>query len=229
MMYQQRPPPRQDAERDREPWLPEALRDDPVRRVDGAVSRARPPDWYLVVDEMGDGYCQLTVDPWPTRDAHGRFTFADEDTKVLTVDRADFYQTVVDHRRSQYPRDVEAAERRIRIGDVLAVYTHPWTVAPPRDPSPSDPDETSDPGGADRQFNFKDVWVGHVRTEVSRLVDVTADARQVSHAAAEAAATGTLTVGEAHKLGFQMGEAYQAPQRGTPISGPEDEPPLQEF
>lgn len=230
-MYQQRPQPEPGERSALAAWLPEMLREavDELPGWDDARVLVQPssqyqdiearPDRYLVVDELGDGYCRLTVDPWPMRDGSGRLWFGSAETDVLTVDLADFQRTVDHHRRRYLGEEDEAAERPIRIGDTFAVYTDPRRVArefADRDRS-SEPPEPDDP--------FDKMWRREIGSEPARLVDVTAAARQASHAAAEAAATGTLTQLEAFELGYDQ----QASPRDTSGFGPEDEPPLQGF
>jgi hypothetical protein len=199
-MYEQRAEKAADHFEPQGPWQPSAL---PTIPADSA-ERERIGPWYVVVDELlGDG-CRFAVEVWPDVDADGRLVFDPERTALHWVDRKAAH-SVIERARSE-GRETEAADaagRELRIGDVFAVWltgARGLEISPPLAPdgSPGElagPDATPDGEPA------------------AGMVDVTASARVVTQAAADAVGAGDLTPEDLSELGIPdsaMEEAQSA-------------------
>lgn len=188
--------------------------------------------WYVVVDELEDERCQLTMDPWPTTDADGRLRF---DPDVATVDAPisrPLLAALVGAARAR--QGLPAADRAIRIGDVFAVDVTllSWILddvdlgaAWLRDPDADAGRElraSLDPG---RRPDF-DVFLaaseegGSARSLPEmvgdRILDVTAEARDLAHAAADEAATGVLEATDVARLDLLVQQPDPPPGAGQP-------------
>lgn len=150
------------------------------------------PDWYVVVDELEDDHARLTVDPWPDVDAVGRLAFVQGvETETVTVEPSEFHELVARERLAAASGDEEAARRALRIGDAFAVW--------------------GDHGIRDEGHRHPRITADHVVTAV-HVVDVTASARLVTHAAVEAAAAGMVAP-----------QVAQVLERGDPDDEPTEE------
>jgi hypothetical protein len=186
------------------PWRPHRLR--PAAVGDGGAAtyagapRPTPsgtPDLYVVVDELDELGCRLAVDAWPATDGDGRLVFA-HDSSLVTVPPNELHAALSAARRQQ---DEAAADRPLRIGDVIAVWWGPIARSlglprPTAEPEVGPPDD-------------------HVAPAVE-LLDVTADARAAANTAAQAASADVLEADELRGYGFDDLD-------GAPIDPPPDE------
>ncbi len=85
--------------------------DSPLSTVRVAV--LEPRTWYAVVDEIVDSAVKVTFDEWPTTDRVGRLIFSGDT-------RTHWFQLTEIREYADRGRD---ASRRLRIGDVFAIYT----------------------------------------------------------------------------------------------------------
>lgn len=162
--------------------------------------------WYVVVDEVHGGWCRLTVDVWPEVDADGRLVFDIDRTSAHWV-LADRLHAVISQARAAAaagPEDAAAADRPLRIGDVFALWPRAADLLD-LDPPLRAPDAA-------------EVGAGPPNEPSEGLVDITAAARAITHAAVDAVAAGDLTVEDLRQLGIPLsavqGEADEAgPQR----------------
>lgn len=182
--------------------------------------------WYVVVDERHDQRCQLTIDPWPALDRQGRLRFDPAVATVdVTVDR-DLLRTLVALARTH--QGGPAPAREPRIGDAFAMSddlvawilddpaaASAWLVAPAAEPGA----ELTSRWAEDAGFR----WFRRVADRISsgpgtptdppdqlgatlagELADVTVFARELTHAAADEAATGVLEPGDLEHLGLHV-------------------------
>lgn len=157
----------------------------PSARI-GARTLAAPgiPDFYVVVDELDELGCRLTVDRWPATDEDGRLVFDDERTQLRSVSPRVLHGFVtIARERSGEP----AADRPLRIGDVFALWWGPFANDVLELPAP------------DLTFDLAAPADGPDGLE---LLDVTADARELTNAAAQAAAGDVLTESDMDLFGI---------------------------
>lgn len=199
-MYEQRAEKAADHFEPRGPWQPSAFPAIPADRA----QRERTGPWYVVVDELlGEG-CRLAVEHWPDVDADGRLVFDPERTVLTWVDRSAAH-TVIERARlaTAQAEDVDAAGRRLRIGDVFAVWStgaRALEIGPPLAPD-----------GSRAELPAPDVV--DAGEPVGGIVDVTAAARVATQAAADAVGSGDLTPEDLGTLGIPdsaMDEAQSA-------------------
>jgi hypothetical protein len=158
------------------PWAPDGLAQAPTSFGGAASPPPRPPDWYVVVDELDEIGCRLTIDSWPDRDADGRLVF-DDGEQLVSVPPAAFHELVTAARTAHGD---EAPDRPLRIGDTFAWWWGPSArdllgfAAPTRD------------------------GVGVADPEVPdvEVIDVTRAARRATNVAAQATAGGVLTTSQ---------------------------------
>lgn len=184
MMYEQRVPPNAESFRPVSAWFSSHLAEvmPPARGLDTTTEPQGVPDFYVVVDEMDEFSCRLTVDRWPDTDEDGRLVFDDEWMLLRTVEVTVLHGFVTDARR----RTQELVpDRPLRIGDVFAMWWGTFADEVLDLPRPDTYDRAAAP---DR------------RTPDIELLDVTADARQITNAAAEAAASPVLTSDDMDRL-----------------------------
>lgn len=191
--------------------------------------------WYAVVDELADERCQLTLDPWPATDPAGRLRF---DPDVATVDAPisrPLLAALVGAARAR--QDQVAPDRPIRIGDVFAVDVTllAWILddvdraaAWLRDPDTVAGEALRDDLDPRRRRHFDlfaeaaDATAGDTVAVTSlaaalgdRILDVTAEARDLAHAAADEAATGVLGAADVARLDLRVQPPGSA-DRGGP-------------
>jgi len=182
------------------PWQPSGFPQVPADRVE----RERTGPWYVVVDEfLGDG-CRLAVELWPDADADGRLVFDAERTALWWVDRRAAHAVIERARTGTDPAARgEASGRDLRIGDVFAVWLTGARLLEIGPPLASD--------GSRGQLAEADAAGEH--EPAAGIVDVTAAARVVTQAAADAVGAGDLTPEDLASLGIPhsaMEEAQSA-------------------
>lgn len=184
MMFEQRVPPGPDHFEPVAAWvsphLAEVMPSVPHRGA--TFETPGVPDFYVVIDEMDERCCRLTVDRWPDTDEDGRLVFDDEATLLRTVDATVLHDFVTDARQGT---EQLAPERPLRIGDVFAVWWGQFAdaVLDLRPPGTHGDAADVDPSGA-----------------AIELLDITADAREITNAAAQAAACPVLTTDDLDRL-----------------------------
>lgn len=199
-MYEQRAEKAADHFEAKGPWQPSGFPTIPADRAE----RERTGPWYVVVDELlGEG-CRFAMELWPDVDTDGRLVFDPERTALQWVDRTAAHIVIQQARSAtRSTRDADAAGRDLRMGDVFAVWltgARLLEIGPPlasdgsagllAGPEVADDDEPS--GG---------------------ILDVTAAARVVTQAAADAVGAGDLTPEDLASLGIPdsaMEEAQSA-------------------
>jgi hypothetical protein len=144
------------------------------------------------------------VELWPDVDADGRLVFDVERTALWWVERSAAHAVIERARRAAAPtEDADAAGRRLRIGDVFAIWStgaRALEIGPPLAPDGSS-GELAAPDATD------------AGEPVGGIVDVTAAARVITQAAADAVGAGDLTPDDLGTLGIPdsaMNEAQSA-------------------
>ena len=199
-MYEQRAEKAADHFEARGPWQPSGFPEIPADRAE----RERTGPWYVVVDELlGDG-CRFAVELWPDVDTDGRLVFDSERTALWWVDRGAAHAVIERARLAMEPAaGAEISGRDLRIGDVFAVWlagARLLEIGPPLAPD-----------GSPGQLAEPELAAGH--EPAAAIVDVTAAARIVTQAAADAVGAGDLTPEDLASLGIPdsaMEEAQSA-------------------
>jgi hypothetical protein len=177
MMFEQRTPPDPAHLEPAAAWVPDHLVDVvPSVRV-GVPSLATPsiPDYYVVVDELDELGCRLSVDRWPEVDEDGRLVFDDEQTRLVSVAPQVLHDRVTAARERA---NELAADRPLRIGDVFALWWGGFARDELHLPPPDAPGDAAGPTGPPPDI---------------QVLDVTSDARELTNAAGQAAAGEALT------------------------------------
>ena len=199
-MYEQRAEKAADHFEAMGPWLPSGFPEISADRAE----RERTGPWYVVVDEFLGESCRFAVELWPDVDADGRLVFDPERTALWWVDRTAAHAVIERARSAAEPAaGDEATGRELRIGDVFAVWLSGaglLEIGPPLAPDGS-------PGHlAEADAAAEDEPTGGI-------LDVTAAARVVTQAAADAVGGGDLTPEDLASLGIPdsaMEEAQSA-------------------
>lgn len=196
-MYAQRP--EGDADRGQfafdRPWLPPAMQAaGEARHVD--VPTGPSPWLYVVVDELIDEYCLLTVDLWPAMDRDGRLVFYRESSTADLRLPVEIVQALVT--RARQGQRLEVADRRVRIGDVFAMQL------PVLDQIRELAERLSRVAFVSSPAGYGDDLRQPLAATAATIVDVTADARDVTQAAAQEAAAGVLDDDDIEALGLRV-------------------------
>lgn len=144
-------------------------------------ARTSEPAWYVVVDELDEVGCRLTVDRWPATDADGRLVFEDG-ARLVSVPPDRLHAAVTAAREQQGD---EVPDRALRIGDTFAWWDGDLAAALLETGS-----RATGPASAD--------------VPPGDLVDVTRDARAATNAAALAAGGGVLDAGDLFALDLDV-------------------------
>lgn len=181
-------------------------------------------DWsslgYVVVDELHEGVAGLVVSRWPQVDERGRLHFGEESdtSRIATLAQA-LLALLRDERKPIVPGDVDEDQERalrdrdLQIGDVFAARLKQMPGEGPGGDGPGGPGGDGPGGGGTEAADAAEdpgAWLA------APILDITAEALDVTKAQASAAVSGVIDERYLDLIADEMNEDEGGPADTTP-------------